>query len=192
MEYPQKKIYLIRHGETEWTLSGRHTGITDIELTENGKKEAERVGKHLRGHSFSLILSSPLRRAVTTCQTAGLLDRATIEPLLKEWNYGKYEGLTTPEIWTKSPDWNIFSNGAPGGEAIADIEERTHQLLERLSSVQGDIALFSHGHFLRSLAAKWLGLSIQQGRLLALSPGSISILGFERSNPVLTLWNQRA
>src|SRR5260221_9571077 len=154
MQFSKKRIYLIRHGETDWTLSERHTGTTDLDITENGRKQAELIGKQIRGHAFALILCSPLQRAISTCDTAGFLNQAQLEPDLKEWNYGDYEGLTTPEIWKQSPHWNIFSHGAPHGESIADIGERTTRLLMRLSSIHGDIALFSHGHFLRALAAK--------------------------------------
>lgn len=189
MQYSQKKIYLIRHGETEWTLNGRHTGSTDIPLTENGKIQAEKIGKRIRGHSFDLILCSPLKRAVATCEATGMFRNAKLTPDLMEWNYGEYEGLTTPEIWKKSPHWNIFSNGAPQGESVADVGARATRLLAHIASIHGDVALFSHGHFLRVLAAKWLRLNAEDGRLFLLSPGTVSILSFERANPVISLWN---
>jgi broad specificity phosphatase PhoE len=192
MVFPQKKIYLIRHGETEWTLSGRHTGTTDISLTKNGESDAAMIGKALRGHAFKTILCSPLKRSRETCEIAGFFKQAQIEEDLAEWNYGKYEGLTTQEIWKASPHWNIFTNGAPQGESPTDVTVRIHRLLAKIQSIHGDIALFSHGHFLRALAAHWLHLSTHEGRLFALSPGSISILGYERANPVLSLWNDVA
>ncbi|MES2121942.1 MAG: histidine phosphatase family protein [Chlamydiota bacterium] len=189
MEFPQKNIYLIRHGETEWTKSGQHTGCTDIDLTAAGKIQAESLGKRIKGHAFELILCSPMKRAVHTCELTGLFKHAKLEEKLKEWDYGDYEGKTTPEIWKMSPHWNVFSNGAPNGETLADIEARTSRLLQQIAPLHGDVALFSHGHFLRALAAKWLQLRVGDGRLLALSPGSLSILGFERSTPVIKLWN---
>lgn len=189
MQFPTQKIYLVRHGETSWTLSQQHTGSTDITLTEKGKKEAVQIGKRLSGHPFKAILCSPLKRAQSTCEIAGLMQRASLDADLKEWNYGDYEGLTTAEIWKRSPGWNIFSNGAPGGESPADISKRVHRVLTKVQSFQGDVALFSHGHFLRAFAACYLQLQVEQGRLFALSPASMSILGFERSQPVFSLWN---
>ncbi len=190
MEFPHKKIYLVRHGETEWTLSGRHTGMTDIPLTKNGEAQAERIGERLGGHAFETVLSSPLQRASSTCEIAGFLKQARLDPDLTEWHYGQFEGLTTQEIWREQPHWNIFSNGAPGGESVADIEVRTARILGKIQLLNGDVLIFSHGHFLRAFAAKWLQLHVQDGRLFHLFPGSISILGFERNNHVLVLWNQ--
>jgi broad specificity phosphatase PhoE len=189
MEVPHKKIYLIRHGETEWTLSRKHTGTTDVPLTKNGEDQALAIGKRLRGHPFQTILSSPLQRAVQTCAIAGFLDQARLDMDLIEWNYGNFEGLTTEQIWKREPHWNIFSNGAPGGESVADITARANKVLTKIQFLHGDVALFSHGHFLRALAARWLQLPVQEGRLFALFPSAISILGFERTTHVLTLWN---
>lgn len=189
MIFPEKKIYLIRHGETQWTLSGQHTGITDIPLTKNGEKQAEEIGDKLRGHPFHSIFTSPLARAKQTCQIAGLLKNAIVDPTLVEWNYGDYEGKTSLEIWKTQPHWTIFSSGAPHGESVADIGARAKKFLAKIQSIHGDVALFSHGHFLRVLAACWLQLSAHEGRLFALEPGSISILGFEKKTPVLLLWN---
>lgn len=189
MEFPHQKIYLIRHGETEWTLNGKHTGMTDIPLTKNGELQAKLIGNRLREHSFQTILSSPLQRAARTCEIAGFLKKARLDPDLKEWNYGEFEGLTKVEIQKKMPHWNIFSNGSPGGESVADMSARTNKVLAKIQSIHGDVALFAHGHFLRALSARWLQLSVQEGRLFALFPGSISILGFEGNTHVLTLWN---
>src|ERR1700733_14090376 len=152
MHFSRKKICLVRHGETAWTLSGQHTGVTDISLTEQGEKDAAAIGKKLHGHSFKNILCSPLKRAEETCKIAGFLKHAQLDPDLVEWNYGDYEGLTTEEIWKKSPGWNIFSNGAPGGESVADVNARAHRVLEKIRLIDGDVAVFSHGHFLRALA----------------------------------------
>ncbi len=190
MEYPQKKIYLIRHGETAWTLSGQHTGSTDIPLTKNGETEGQRLGNRLRGHHFKFIFTSPLERARRTCDLAGLLQKAQLDPDLKEWNYGDYEGLTSEQIWKLQPGWTIFTHGAPNGESIQDISIRAHRVLTRIQKINADVALFSHGHFLRALAACWLQLPVSEGRLFALAPASISILGFERKTPVLRLWNE--
>ena len=184
-----KKIYLIRHGKTEWTLKGKHTGMTDIPLTENGKLQAKMIGKRLKGHVFHTILSSPLQRAAMTCEMAGFLKQAKFDSDLVEWNYGEFEGLTRDEICKKAPHWNIFSNGATGGECITDISARASRVLAKIQSIHGDVALFSHGHFLRVLSARWLQLPAQEGRLFALSTASISILGFEHQGNVLTLWN---
>ncbi len=189
MQFPHKKIYLIRHGETEWTLNGRHTGLTDIPLTKNGEMQAELLGMRLKGHAFETILTSPLQRAANSCEIAGFLKKARLDSDLLEWNYGEFEGLKTEEIHKKMPHWNIFSNGAPGGESIADVNARTNRVLTKIQSLHGDVALFSHGHFLRALAARWLQLTAQEGRLFALYPASLSILGFERDAHVLTLWN---
>lgn len=184
-----RNIYLIRHAETEWSLSGQHTGTTDIPLTKKGEQDALKIKEKLKGHPFELILCSPRIRAKTTCEIAGLMHHAKIDPDLAEWDYGAYEGLTTAEIHQKSPQWNIFKDGAPGGESLADIAMRTSKILSKIELIQGDVALFSHGHFLRALAATWMELSVQQGRRLDLSPCSISILGFEREAAVLSLWN---
>ncbi len=189
MELPDKRIFLIRHGETEWTLSGQHTGATDIPLTKRGEEEAALVGKKLRGHTFETVLCSPLKRAKETCAIAGFLKQPQLEPDLVEWNYGDYEGLTAAQIWKKSPGWNIFSNGAPHGESLEDITARANRVLAKIQPLRGDVALFSHGHFLRAFAACYLQLPAQEGRLFALSPSSISILGFERARPVISLWN---
>jgi broad specificity phosphatase PhoE len=184
-----KKIYLIRHGETEWTLSNRHTGKTDLPLTQKGEEEAVSVGKKIAQQKFDLVLCSPLQRAKETCQGAHLFGEAELEPLLTEWDYGTYEGLTTEEIRKQVPNWKIFTHGAPGGESVADVSQRADKLLSKIAKTQGDVALFSHGHFLRVLAARWLHLPAEKGALFALSPAALSILSFERGDPVLSLWN---
>ncbi len=189
LQFPHKRIYLVRHGETEWSQVGRHTSLTDIPLTENGEAQSQRIGARLKGHSFQAVFSSPLQRASRTCEISGFLKQARLDPDLSEWNYGKYEGLTTEEIWKKEPHWNIFTNGAPEGESASDINARATRVLMKIQPIHGDVLLFSHGHFLRALAAKWLELSAQEGRLFALFPGSISILGFERDTHVLQSWN---
>lgn len=182
-------IYLIRHGETEWSLSGQHTGTTDIPLTEQGKIQATLLGRKLQNYPFKTVLCSPLKRALMTCELANLSSQKQIEPLLKEWNYGDYEGLTTSHILKKDPSWNVFKEGAPHGESPEQVQKRAMLLLEKLSEVQGDVALISHGHFLRALATVWLGLPIEAGTLFFLSPASVSILGHERHIKAITLWN---
>jgi probable phosphoglycerate mutase len=184
-------ILLCRHGETEWTLSGRHTGCTDIPLTENGKVQARKLGERLRAIDFEAVFTSPLLRAKETCEIAGFGKKMILEPDAVEWNYGAYEGLTSEEIWRKTPSWNLFSDGAPGGESPQEAGLRADRIIQKLTSLQGTSALFSHGHFLRVLAARWLGLSPSAARLLALSVASLSILGFERSQRVLRLWNSQ-
>ncbi len=180
-------LYLIRHGETEWSLSGQHTGLTDLPLVESGKKQAELLGKRLKTVSFAKVLTSPLKRAKETVQITGLA--AETDPDLVEWDYGDYEGKTTQEIYQTAPGWNLFEQGAPGGENPGDVTRRADRLLSKLESLEGTIALFSSAHFLRSLACRWVGVSIALGKSLLLSPASISILGHERNSPVIVRWN---
>ena len=182
-------IYLCRHGETDWTLSGQHTGTTDLALTETGKKQAASLKTKIQEVSFSLVLSSPMHRAMDTCLLSGFPHFQT-DPDLAEWNYGDYEGMTTKEIQKKNPSWNLFSDGVPNGESLQDVSERADRLLQKLGAHKGNIALFSHGHFSRVIAARWLGLPAANGRLFTLSVASISILGFERLQPVIKLWNE--
>ncbi len=189
MNHPKRKIFLIRHGETEWTLTGQHTGKTDIPLTEQGKEQAQLLAARIKGHAFERIFTSPLKRAQETCELCGLFRHAETDPDLAEWDYGDYEGLKTDEIWKKDPHWNLFLRGAPNGESIEDICVRANRILMKISTFHGDVALFSHGHFLRILTIKWLKLSPSEGNLFALSPASLSILGFEREHHALKLWN---
>jgi broad specificity phosphatase PhoE len=184
-----KKIYLIRHGETAWTLSGQHTGATDIPLTENGKKQAHLLAHRLQGLKFQSVLVSPMQRARQTCALAGFAEEAIEDPMLVEWNYGKYEGITSDAIHQTDPKWNIFLQGAPGGESVADIQHRTDKLLQTCVKTKGNIVIFSHGHFLRALAVRFIELSIADGKHLSLFPGSVSILAFENTIPAIYLWN---
>jgi broad specificity phosphatase PhoE len=188
MPFPTKKIYLVRHGETEWTLSGQHTGSTDIPLTLNGEQQARMLRDKLAHLSPLSVFTSPLQRASRTCELAGF-HQAQIDPDLVEWNYGDYEGLTSQKIHKTQPDWTIFKNGAPHGESLKDVQSRADRILSKLEEIQGNIMLFSHGHFLRVLATRWLQLPVQDGRLFALFPASVSILGFEKNTKVLQLWN---
>ena len=180
---------LVRHGETDWSRTGRHTGGTDIPLTARGRREAEAIGTALRGWRFAQVLSSPLARAADTCRLAGFGETAQQWPELAEWDYGAYEGLTTAQIRTIRPGWTLWRNGVPDGETIAQVGARADQVIPHLRSPTGAIAVFSHGHFLRVLAARWLGLAAEDGRLFALDAGTISSLGYEHETPAIRLWN---
>jgi broad specificity phosphatase PhoE len=185
------EVVLVRHGETEWTRSGKHTGHTDIPLTDAGRREAEVVGHALRGRSFALVLTSPLQRAAETCRLAGFGDGALRRDELKEWDYGAYEGRKTADIRKERPGWTLWRDGVPDGEMPAQVGERVDRVIAELRSAAGDVAVFAHGHVLRVLAARWLGLEAEAGRLFALDPATISALGYEREIPVLRLWNER-
>lgn len=185
------KVYLVRHGETAWSLSGQHTGLSDIPLTERGERNARSLGERLRGRNFSRVYASPLQRARRTCELAGFGDKTAVDPDLVEWNYGAYDGKRTAEIRAHEPNWDLFRDGCPGGEKAAEIGARADRVLHRLRAADGDVLVFSHGHFLRVLAARWLGLEATAGRLFTLSTATLSILGYEHNleSPVLWLWN---
>ena len=184
-------VYVARHGETAWSLSGRHTGSTDLPLTERGEDDARRLGERLRGLPFAWIVTSPLQRAVRTCELAGFGAAAEIDGDLVEWNYGQYEGRTSAEIHAERPDWQLFRDGCPGGETPREVGARADRVVGRLRAVPGDVLLFSSGHILRVLAARWLGLAPEAGRYFLLKTASLSILGYEhdRSQPVIQLWD---
>lgn len=185
----------MRHGETEWTLSGQHTGVSDIELTANGEKQAELLGKRLQKEKiqFDRVWVSPLQRVRRTCQLAGLIDQAEIDENLMEWNYGEFEGVKTTEIRKRYPDWTVFKGPIPGGESAEMVGKRADQMIEKiLKEGSGTIALFSSGHFSRVFGARWLGLSPQEGRLFFLSTASLSVLGYEHEIPVFISWNDTA
>lgn len=181
-----KRLYLCRHGETEWSRSGQHTGATDLSLTEIGKQQAQRLRQRLESISVDAVFSSPKKRALETCEGFPV----QIEPLAVEWDYGDYEGLTRKQIEVSRPGWDLYLEGAPNGESPLDVKKRADELLEKLQIQPGNIALFSHGHFLKVLAARFLGLSINEGRLFSLSVASLSILGYDRGAPILELWNE--
>ncbi len=186
------EIVLVRHGETEWSLSGQHTSRTDLPLTEHGRELAAGLRPALAERDFGLVLMSPLRRARETCELAGLADRAQIDPDLTEWDYGEYEGLTTAQIREQRPDWLLWRDGCPGGERPEQIAGRVDRVLARLRAVEGDAIAFAHGHLLRVLAARWLEQDVAFGARLALAPGTLSTLGFEHEvDPVITRWNVR-
>ena len=189
MEDLEKKVYVIRHGETEWSLSGQHTGITDIPLTENGRKGAKVLQPFLTKQSFVLVLTSPLQRAKETCELSGLGDHAEVEPNLMEWNYGDYEGLTSAQIHETAPGWNVFNDGAPGGETPNQVAVRADRVITRVRSAKGDVALFAHGHILRALVARWLDLPATAGRNFLLDTGTLNILSYYRGYPAIQTWN---
>jgi probable phosphoglycerate mutase len=182
------ELWLIRHGETEWSASGRHTSSTDLALTAEGERKAAVVGRLLAGKEFALVLASPLRRALETCRLAGYSPQVT--PDLCEWGYGAYEGLTTAEIQIQNPGWTIWTGTPPEGESADVVGARADRVIARATAASGDVALFGHGHMLRVLAARWLGLEPTGGRLLALSTGSVSVLGYERESRVVQGWNR--
>jgi broad specificity phosphatase PhoE len=185
-------IYLARHGETAWSLSGQHTGLTDLPLTERGEGNARRLGERLTGLAFAKVFTSPLQRAARTCELAGFGAVAEIDRDLMEWNYGDYEGRRTVEIHAERRDWQLFRDGCPGGESPDQVGARADRVVSRVRAVQGDVLLFSSGHFLRVFAARWLGLEPAGGRYFLLSTASLSTLGYEHnlSEPVIRLWNE--
>jgi broad specificity phosphatase PhoE len=184
-------IYLARHGETAWSVTGQHTGLTDLPLTERGERNAKSLEERLRGVQFAKVFSSPLKRAIRTCELAGFGTRAEIDRDLVEWDYGKYEGLRTVDIHKERPDWQLFRDGCPGGELPSDVGARADRVVERVREIGDNVLIFSSGHFLRVLAARWLGLEVNVGRCFALSTASVSALGYEHdlSQPVIRLWN---
>jgi broad specificity phosphatase PhoE len=183
--------YLARHGETAWSLTGQHTGRTDLPLTERGQRNARRLGERLKGLTFAAVFTTPLQRAAHTCELAGFGAQAEVDRDLREWDYGQYEGRRTAEIHQERPDWQLFRDGCPGGEAPADVAARADQVIHRIRAIDGDVLLFSSGHVLRVLAVRWLGLEPLAGKYFFLSTASLSILGYERNRalPVIRLWD---
>jgi broad specificity phosphatase PhoE len=184
-----QKVYLLRHGETEWSLNGRHTGVTDIPLTENGRMAARLLQPILNEESFALVLTSPLRRARETCELAGLGERANVEIDLIEWNYGEYEGLTTEQIRVARPGWSVFRDGCPGGELPEQVAARADRVLAKVRAAEGNVALFAHGHILRVLAARWINLSASYGEHFLLDTATLNVLGYYRESPAFKIWN---
>jgi len=184
-------IYLARHGETEWTVSGQHTGLTDLPLTERGERNARALGERLRGLSFAKVLTSPLQRAARTCELAGFRAVTQTDRDLLEWDYGQYEGRRTKDIHVERPDWQLFRDGCPGGETAERVGKRADRVVDRIRAIRGDVLLFSSGHFLRVLAARWLGLDASGGRYFLLGTASLSALSYDHSlaEPVIRLWN---
>jgi len=186
------EVVLVRHGETEWSRAGKHTGRTDVPLTDLGRDQARAVGEALRGRDFALVLTSPLERAAETCRLAGFGDRAEKRDELMEWDYGAFEGQTTPEIREQHPGWLVWDGVLPGGETLDAVAARADRVIAEIRSAPGDVLLFAHGHVLRVLGARWLGLEPGAGRLLALDPATLSALGYEHETAVLRLWNRPA
>ena len=186
---PQQKVYLLRHGETEWSLNGRHTGVTDIPLTENGRKLARQLQPILAREKFVTVFTSPLQRARDTCDLAGLGTLASIDRDLMEWNYGEYEGLTTDQIRQTRPDWSVFRDGCPGGESPPEVSVRADRIVSRVRAVDGNVVLFSHGHILRVLAARWINLSAGYGENFLLDTATLNVLGYYRESPAFKIWN---
>ena len=184
------EIYLVRHGETEWSKSGQHTGLTDIPLTPEGETGARALGKRISEIKFDHLFSSPLKRAHDTCKLCGHGDAAIITDALLEWNYGDYEGVKSVDIHKDNPGWNIFKDGAPNGESVKQVADRCNAFLEMIEKLEGRVALFSSGHILRALTTRWLGLPMEAGRLFILSTGSLSIYGYEHGKHALRLWNE--
>jgi len=185
-------VYIARHGNTAWTVTGQHTGLTDLPLTPDGERNAQRLGNRLKGMKFAKVFTSPLQRTRRTCELSGFGVGAIVDPDLVEWNYGKYEGLTSAEILRQNPDWDLFRDGCPGGESPGQVGERADRVISRVRSVAGDVLLFSSGHFIRVLTARWLGLGPgSEGRYFLLSPASLSALSYEHNlaRPVIRLWN---
>jgi broad specificity phosphatase PhoE len=187
MTSPQ--LWLVRHGETAWSTAGRHTGRTDLPLDDAGRSQAESVAPLLRGQDFVQVLTSPLQRARETCELAGFGDRADVVDDLQEWDYGDYDGLTTEEIRKTHLGWNLWRDGCPGGESAQEVTARADRVVARVRDAHGDTVVFSHGHLLRVLAARWAGLDYSFGAVLALSTATISVLGWEREQPVVRRWN---
>jgi broad specificity phosphatase PhoE len=184
------QLWLIRHGETAWTLTGQHTGRTDVPLTPRGVKQAELLARRILTKPFALVLTSPLSRARETCRLAGHLADSQLEENLREWDYGAFEGRTTDDIRKELPGWSIWNGPVPGGETVEQVGARVDRVIARASEVGGEVALFAHGHVLRILAARWLGLPASEGRYFALDTASLSRLGYEREQRVVRFWNE--
>jgi broad specificity phosphatase PhoE len=182
-------VWLVRHGETEWSAAGKHTGTTDIPLTEPGREAARALAEALAGRHFDVVLTSPLQRARETCELAGLAAHAEVVDDLREWDYGDYEGLTTAEIRETRPEWTVWRDGCPGGESAAGVGARADRVVDRLRDIDGEVVVFAHGHLLRVLGARWCGLAAEAGAVLALDTARLSVLGWEREQPVLRMWN---
>jgi len=184
-------FYLARHGETAWSLSGQHTGLTDLPLTEHGERNARQLGERLRGLKFARVFTSPLQRARKTCELSGFGQVAEVDPDLLEWNYGEYEGLRSAEIHARNPGWRIFRDGCPGGESPAQVADRADRVIKRVRAVGDDVLVFSSAHFLRALTARWLGQATTAGDFFLLNTASLSVLSYEHelSQPAVQLWN---
>ena len=184
-----RRVVVVRHGETEWSASGQHTSRTDLPLIEVGREQARAMAPLLRGLRFGLVLSSPMRRALDTCELAGFGSVVSVSDDLHEWDYGEYEGLTTPQIRSSAPEWNLWRDGCPGGEPPDEVEARADRVLAGISETDGDALVFAHGHILRVIASRWVEQPVAFGARIALSAGSLSVLGYERETRVIRRWN---
>lgn len=189
MSMPTQRVYLIRHGQTEWSLSGQHTGTTDLPLTEDGRKAAELLAPFLAKETFASVLTSPMQRARKTCALAGLSERAKIDRNLMEWDYGEYEGLTSKQIEAKAPGWMLFRDGCPGGESPEQVGARVDRVIARVRAVEGHVALFAHGHVFRAFAARWLGLPVMAGSHFLLDTATLNVLSYYQDIPAVRHWN---
>jgi broad specificity phosphatase PhoE len=184
------ELLLARHGETEWSLNGRHTGTTDIPLTENGRRRARNLAPRLKGRTFGLVLTSPLQRAIETCELAGLGDQSQVREDLREWDYGDYEGITTAQIRERDPGWSLWRDGCPDGETAPDVGARADRLITEAREADGDVIFFGHGHMLRVVGARWVDLPPSDGGVLGLVTGALCTLGYEHDLPILVHWNE--
>lgn len=187
--YNKQRVYLVRHGETEWSVSGRHTGLTDVPLTEHGREEAQRLAPVLQVQRFEDVLVSPLERAKQTCALAGFAAHASMDADLCELNYGAYEGMTPREIHELAPNWLLFRDGCPGGESPDEVWDRVDRVIARVRAIPGDVALFAHGHILRALGARWIGLAVVDGRRFRLDPATLCVLSYYHGLPAIERWN---
>ena len=186
------ELIAVRHGDTEWAIHGRHTGRTDIALTDQGRREAVALGALLSGRRFARVLVSPLQRAMETCRLAGFAEGAEVCPDLEEWDYGAYEGRTTPEILAERPAWSLWRDGVPGGESVTEVGRRADRVIAEARAAGGDVALFAHAHVLRILAARWIEMPARAGQRLTLDPAGVGTLGYEHDYPVIRAWNRLA
>ncbi|MEA3412654.1 MAG: histidine phosphatase family protein [Pseudomonadota bacterium] len=191
MKTLKQKVVLVRHGETEWARNGRHTSFTDLPLTPHGREEAKLLREPLKDWRFSQVLCSPLGRARETCEMAGLADAMVLEPGLTEWNYGRYEGLKLAEIRALDPHWDVFGSGCPGGETPAEVGERVDRVIRAIRAIDGDVAVFSHGHLSRVFAIRWIGLPVEDGHLFVLDTATLNVLGAYHDSPAVVTWNAR-
>jgi broad specificity phosphatase PhoE len=189
MARDERHVYLLRHGETEWSRSGKHTGVTDVPLTENGRAAAQRLQPVLAKEHFAIVLTSPLQRARETCDLAGLGNLTAVEADLTEWNYGEYEGLTSAEIRLQRPDWSLFHDGCPEGESPEQVALRADRVIAKVWQIDGNAALFAHGHILRVLAARWINLPVGCAEHFLLDTASLSVLGYYYDSPAVKIWN---
>lgn len=187
----KQQVVLVRHGETEWARDGRHTSTTDLALTEHGREQALSLRETLQGWDFACVLSSPLQRAVQTCELAGLSEQMELQPDLVEWNYGRYEGLTLAEITRQAPAWDVFADGCPEGESPAQVAARVDRVIAAIRAVDGDVAVFAHGHLARAFAIRWIGLPVANAHMFVLDTATLNVLGAYHDSPAIVTWNAR-